>query len=172
MKQHKIVYGFRLLHFPLDESYVQRTGIHPHVCMYIWIVLSCPIFNIWLGRVNAKGSRLLLEVYRPYSPSCPSVNLSVGWLVGWVGRLVCHKLLKGQEVTLPWSYWCTCSFHQDVLHGLKGLPLEKWPSFLIADLPKTLLYHSRICMSFAWKVSHFGEISQKHGAQWAHRSAP
>ena len=27
---------------------------------------------------------------------------------------------------------------------------------------KTLSFHSRICMSFAWKVGHFGEISQKH----------
>ena len=56
------------------------------------------------------------------------------------------------------------------VNDLKGLPLEKWPPFFIAVLPKTLLFHSRICMSFAWKVSHFREISQKHGAQWAHHS--
>ena len=31
---------------------------------------------------------------------------------------------------------------------LKGLPLENDPLF-IADLPKTVLFHSRICMSFA-----------------------
>ena len=42
--------------------------------------------------------------------------------------------------------------------------------FFIADLPKTLLFHSRICMSVAWNVSHFGEISQKHVRLWAHRS--
>ena len=41
--------------------------------------------------------------------------------------------------------------------------LKKWPPlFFNADLPKTLLFHLRICMSLAWKVSHFGEISQKH----------
>ena len=60
-------------------------------------------------------------------------------------------------------------FFQELV-TLKGLPLEKWTPFFIADLPKTLLFHSRICMSFAWKVSHFGEISQKHGARWAHLS--
>ena len=31
------------------------------------------------------------------------------------------------------------------------------PLFSIADLPKTLLFHSRICISFAWKVSNFGK---------------
>ena len=56
------------------------------------------------------------------------------------------------------------------VNDLKGLPLEKWPPFFIAVLPKTLLFHSRICMSFAWKVSHSGEISQKHVGLWAHRS--
>ena len=55
-------------------------------------------------------------------------------------------------------------------HRLKGSASWKWPPFFIVDLPKTLLFHLQLCMSFAWKVSHFGEISQKHGAQWAHRS--
>ena len=49
---------------------------------------------------------------------------------------------------------------------LKGLPFEKWPPLYIADLPKTLIFHSRLCMSFAWKVIHFGEISQKHERLW------
>ena len=34
----------------------------------------------------------------------------------------------------------------------------------ITDLPKTLLFHSRICMSF------LGEISQKHIRLWAQLS--
>ena len=36
----------------------------------------------------------------------------VGWLVG---RSVDHNFLKGQEVTLPCSYWSTCINYAQIL---------------------------------------------------------
>ena len=38
---------------------------------------------------------------------------------------------------------------------LKGSASSKNDPPFFADLPKTLLVHSRTCMSFAWKVSYF-----------------
>ena len=52
----------------------------------------------------------------------------------------------------------------------KGTASWKMTPLFYCRFTKSLLFHSWICMSFAWKVSHFGEISQKHGALWAHRS--
>ena len=38
------------------------------------------------------------------------------WMVVWLdGRLVCHNILKGQEVTLPCSYWSTCINYAQIL---------------------------------------------------------
>ena len=45
---------------------------------------------------------------------------------------------------------------------LKGSASWKMTPLFYCRFAKSLLFHSRICMSFAWKVSHFGEISQKH----------
>lgn len=39
----------------------------------------------------------------------------------------------------------------------KGTASCKMTPLLIINLPKSLLFHSGICMSYAWKVSHFGE---------------
>ena len=53
---------------------------------------------------------------------------------------------------------------------LKGLALLT--PFFFADLPKTLLFHSRIMNMhvFCLKGQPFWEISQKHVRLWAHRS--
>ena len=63
----------------------------------------------------------------------------------------CFKII----VWLVVHYWFTV--------GIKETASWKMTPFFIADLPKTCLIHSRICMSYAWNDSHSGEISQKHG---------
>ena len=39
----------------------------------------------------------------------------------------------------------------------KGTASCKMTPLFIINLPKSLLFHSGICMSYVWKVSHFGE---------------
>ena len=81
-------------------------------------------------------SVLQLKVHLPNEPACPSVE----WLVR---RSVCLNFLKGQEVTLPCSYWgiywISCWFHS-YRYVRDGVGLPYLPTYLQTYLTTYFLH--------------------------------
>ena len=69
--------------------------------------------------------------------------------------------LKGQNE--GWD-WIQRHFGWQVI--LNGVPLEKWPPFFYCRFAQNCV----ISFTNMHVFCHFGEISQKHGRQWALRS--
>ena len=97
----------------LQKNLWSLRNSHGHIMVSGWVATSINHF------VHCQFEyRLLifsiLEVYRSYDPSCPSI----GWLVGWsVGQLVSWLVisLKEREVTLSCFYRSTCCSHLELV---------------------------------------------------------
>ena len=99
----------------------------------------------------------------------------------WSGEAVNQKF--GEQSREAWLSYLTSKWLTKLTPRLiplpsrsvivfKGTALKNYPPplFLLQICPKRCYFiHEYACL-YAWKVSHFGEISQKHERLWAHRS--
>ena len=116
---------------PLEITFSGRPYVCPYLCMY---VRSSEVNHSWLGAYPLSTCVVFCKLLKILIFFTYLTTIS-GILSGVVGSSRRSRYSRKRV-----------SVNDDFL---KGLPLEKLTPFFIADLPKTLLFHSRICMSYA-----------------------